>query len=219
MGKRFRIRHHVNPLKLGYQERPVERILPGPATEVEVGCAEAHWLVERAAVEPSWRYVGLEIREDLVVEVRQRVARLGLGARVDVRYANANTDLDRLFGAGEVTRFVVNFPDPWFKSWQHKRRLLTGALVRSMAECLRPLGELFFQSDVFDLALDAMALCEGEPLLTNAREAWRFFPENPFGVVSRRERKSTRQGRRVWRLLYRRDRDQGPLGSTSGTTH
>ncbi len=204
MGKRFRIRHHVNPLKLGYQERPVERIEPGPPTEVEVGCAEAHWLIARAEVEPAWRYVGLEIREDLVLEVRRRVGLLGLAAKVDVRYANANTDLDRLFGPGEVARFVVNFPDPWFKSWQHKRRLLTPELVRAMAECLSPGGELFFQSDVFDLALDAMALCEEEPLLANARDTWRFHPENPFGVASRRERKSARQGRRVWRLLYRR---------------
>ena len=62
----MRIRQHVNPTLLHFEtfrgERPP---LDGRLVELEIGCADAQFLFERAAVDPSRLYVGLEIREDL----------------------------------------------------------------------------------------------------------------------------------------------------------
>jgi tRNA (guanine-N7-)-methyltransferase len=203
LAKRLRIRQHVNPLKMNYQSRPVRPVGPGVSPEVEVGCADAQYLLARARVAPEGRYIGLEIREDLVDWMQARIAKLGLADQVAVMFANANTDLERLFAPEQVARFVVNFPDPWFKTWQHKRRLMTPELALAMASRLRSGGEVFFQSDVFELALDAMDVFErAAPALVNTRGPWSFVRENPFGAASRRETKSGRQGRRVWRMLY-----------------
>lgn len=206
LAKRLRIRHHVNPLKLSYSEREVAPVsLAGPDPEVEVGCADARWLFERARAEPEGRFVGLEIREELVAWVAARLARAGLADRVEVRFCNANTDLERLFEPRRVRRFVVNFPDPWFKRWQHKRRLLTPELARSMASRLAPGGQVFFQSDVFELSLDAMAVLEdADDVLRNVHGPWTFARANPFGARSKREAQSQRKGRPIWRLLYER---------------
>ena len=144
------------------------------------------------------RFVGLEIREDLVEHVRARIAEAGLEQRIELYYANANTDLSRLFQPGQVARFVINFPDPWFKNRQHKRRLMTPALASSMVRCLEPGGELFFQSDVFELALDALAVLQAAADDTsfaggfrNCHGSWRFARTNPYGVRSKREERPT----------------------------
>ena len=200
-----RIRHHVNPLKLRFADGSGARIAlpPGRPVEVELGCAEAEFLFARAAVDSAPLYVGLEIRADFIGRVN-RQARL-LGVPVTAVFANINADLGTLFPASSVKRFFLNFPDPWFKRRHHKRRVLTGAMVQTLGERLVPGGEVFFQSDVFDLALDAMAALEdAAPRLVNVAGAWAFTRDNPFGSRSKRERQSEARGRRVWRLWYRR---------------
>lgn len=203
---RLRIRHHVNPLKLDYAVGSGARLaLPaGRAVEVELGCADARFLFERAKADPDRLYVGIEIREELVDQVNRR-ARVGAGLPVQAVFANANVEMDTLFAAATVARFYVNFPDPWFKRRHHKRRVLTPELVATLADRLVPGGELFFQSDVFDLALDAMeVLEEAAPRLVNERGQWCFARANPYGARSKREAQSERRGHRVWRLQYRR---------------
>ncbi len=202
-----RIRHHVNPLRLDFYQTGAQPLtLPaGRPVEVELGCADARWLFERAARDPELALVGVEIREELVKLVDRRVRASGLDDRLQVVYANINQDLDTLFAGGSVTRFVVNFPDPWFKQRQRKRRLMTPALVAAMWRKLHAGGEIFFQSDVWDLALDAMDVFEEmDALVENVRGPWSFLRENPYGVQSLREVRVTEKALPIWRMLYRK---------------
>lgn len=200
-----RFRHHVNPLKMSYLARRATRLeLPaGREVEVELGCAEAQFLFERARLRPDIVPIGLEIREDLAAEVNERARREGSPVRVV--FCHANLELADLFAPGSVARFFVNFPDPWFKRSQKKRRVVQPQLAADMARALRPGGELFFQSDVWDLALDGLSVLEDEPLLENQAGEWSFWKDgNPYGVRSRREEGCQEQGLAIWRALYRR---------------
>jgi tRNA (guanine-N7-)-methyltransferase len=201
-----RIRHHVNPLKVDYLETGAGPLaLPSRRpVEVELGCADARWLFERAALDPELDLVGVEIRQQLVQVVQRRVAAAGLDDRLRIVYANISRDVPVLFAEGAVARFVVNFPDPWFKRRQHKRRVVTPELAALLARTLRQGGELFFQSDVWEVALDALAVLEGEPSLHNERGPWSFLPENPYGARSLREVRCLERGLPIWRLLYRK---------------
>jgi len=202
-----RVRHHVNPLKSDFLVTGAARLaLPsGALVEVELGCADARWLFERAAAECDHMLVGLEIRRELVRKVNARAAALALAPRVRAVYANISQDLERLFAGGEVSRFVLNFPDPWFKRRQKKRRLVTPELVDVLWHKLTPRGEIFVQSDVWDLALDAMAVLEAaDDKLENARGPWSFLRENPFGARSKREANCAERDQPVWRMLYRK---------------
>ena len=78
-----------------------------------------------------------------------------------------SVDMGRLFADGSVRRFFLNFPDPWFKSRQHKRRVIGPALMADVARALAPGGELFVQTDIFALALEAMAALEEAPAFVN----------------------------------------------------
>jgi tRNA (guanine-N7-)-methyltransferase len=201
-----RIRQHVNPLKSDLLEiADVPRVAsrPGQPLEVELGCAEAHFLIDRAVAEPDALLVGVEIRRELVEVVNTDGARRGLSNLRSV-FANMSVDLPRLFADGSVRRFFLNFPDPWFKSRQHKRRVIGPGLISELARALEPAGELYVMTDIFALALDAMAALEESPFYESAGEAWTFARGNPYGAKSRRERQCEQEGARIWRLLYRR---------------
>jgi tRNA (guanine-N7-)-methyltransferase len=197
-----RIRHHVNPLRSDLlTTAPAPLCLPPGPLEVELGCADARFLFERAPRYPGTQFVGLEIRREWVERVNRKAAGLGLPNLVAV-FANINADLEVLFSPGQVDRFFVNFPDPWWKRSQHKRRVMTPELARLLCTLLRPGGELFFQSDVFELALPAMAVLEQTPGLENACGEWSFLRENPYRAQTLREVRVLERGRRVWRMLY-----------------
>src|SRR5687768_8337064 len=118
-----RHRHHVNPLKMTFFARQATQLElpPGREVEVELGCAEAQFLFERAAARPDLVPIGLEIREELCAEVNERARREGSPVRAV--FCHANLELPDLFPPASVTRFFVNFPDPWFKRRHKKRRV------------------------------------------------------------------------------------------------
>jgi tRNA (guanine-N7-)-methyltransferase len=201
-----RVRHHVNPLRLDFLERrPAPLPLPiGAQIEVELGCADARFLFERAPHYPEIHFIGLEIRESLVEDVRARAQKSGI-ENVEAHFANINLDLDDLFADGALRRVFINFPDPWFKRRHQKRRLVTPELVEILWRKLSEGGELFFQSDVFALALDALAAFEAVPTrLQNTVEPWRFLRHNPYNAKSLREVRCEERGCRIWRLRYRK---------------
>lgn len=210
MGSR-RIRQHVNPLGLRFLAPRAERIdVPshlGTAAEVDVelGCADAQFSFGLAERFPERFVVGLEIREKVVRANAVAAHEAGL-RNLAFGYVNLNVDLDRVFGPHTVDRFHVLFPDPWFKTRHHKRRVLEPGLCRVMAGQLKPGGELHFASDVYELAIEAMAELEGptgtELGFRNLAGPWSFWRENPFFVSSRREDTTLRRGQRVWRIRY-----------------
>jgi tRNA (guanine-N7-)-methyltransferase len=104
-----------------------------------------------------------------------------------------------------ASRVYVNFPDPWFKRRHHVRRMVDSVLAEQIEYVLAPGGELFVQTDVWDIAIDAMS--SFEPLFENQAGEWTFWKEgNPYGVRSWREQNAEETGLPIWRLLYRRAR-------------
>ncbi len=201
-----RVRQHVNPLKSDLLEIDVQPIdVPaGAPLEVELGSAEAHFLMDRATAQPATTFfVGVEIRREVVARANKACTAAGLG-NVRSVFANMSVDLPYLFTPGSVQRFFVNFPDPWWKARQHKRRVVSTGLTDEMLRALAPGGEIFVQTDIFAIALEAMATLESEPSgrLRNAAGAWSFTRANPYRAQSRRERQCHDEGTPIWRLLF-----------------
>jgi tRNA (guanine-N7-)-methyltransferase len=203
-----RVRQHVNPLQSSYFEIPLDPLPfpPGAPIEVELGSAEALFLFGRAQEAPRGFYVGVEIRREVVVKANAAAERLGLAGQVTSVYANMSCDLPRLFPAGGVARFFVNFPDPWWKSKQQKRRVVSDELVTAMLDRLSPDGEIHVATDIFDIALDALALLEQRPGLENLAGPWSFLKQSPFAAQSRREEQCLAEGTPIWRVGFRRSR-------------
>ncbi len=204
---RRRHRQHLNPLKMTAlipREAPLE--LPeGVEVEVELGCGDGRFIIQRAAQRPRRHHVGLDIREVFLDDARALAVELcgAIPDNLTLAEGNLIVDSDRLFRPGRVARFFINFPDPYFKRRQHNRRWLTLRTLDHLVRALRPGGEVFFQSDVWDVALEAMGLLELHPGLDNAREPWTFFrPDTPYGVRTSRELACLEEGLDIWRMLY-----------------
>ncbi len=206
MSLRSRIRQHVNPLGLAFEEFRGEmpEIEPDREIELEIGCASAQFLFERAANNSDRLYLGMEIRDQLVDGVNDEANDRNLP--VYGVFCNANNHLKTLLPTGSVQRVYLNFPDPWFKKRHRKRRMIDEQLVRDIHTVLVPDGELFFQSDVWDVALDTLDIIERlDHLYENRAGAWSFWKDgNPYDARSWRESNCEKQGLPIWRIWYRR---------------
>lgn len=200
----MRIRQHVNPNGAHFARfRGELPPLDGRPIELEIGCAEAQFLFERAAVDPSRRYVGLEIREELVALVNRRAR--AEAAPVHAVFCQAQLHMREIFPPGSVDRVYVNFPDPWFKRKHHGRRMVDEALADGIAHAARAGADVFVQTDVWAIALDAMSTFERDERFANAAGDWTFWRAgNPYGVRSWREQNAEETGLPIWRILYRR---------------
>jgi tRNA (guanine-N7-)-methyltransferase len=200
----MRIRQHVNPNLLHFARFRGERpVLDGRPVELEIGCADAQFLFERAALDRTRQYVGLEIREDLVTLVNRRARRLAVP--VHAVFCQAQLHLTELFPPASVDRVYINFPDPWFKRRHHDRRMVDDALAEGIAAVARPGADVFVQSDVWDIALDAMSTFERDDRFVNVAGDWTFWRGgNPYGVRSWREQNAEETGLAIWRIRYRR---------------
>lgn len=199
-----RLRQHVNPLALHHLGVGPERIvLPTDRTvEVELGCGDGQFLFERAAARPEGFFLGLEIRLEWVDLILARGV-------ANVRALRSNLLEGRpRFEPDSVARFHINFPDPLFKRGHRAhRRWLDEARAEDLRRALREGGEIFFQSDVFEPSLDALAVLEATPGLRNVSGEWCFCRANPYGARSRREAWCEEHGVRIWRCLFRKTGD------------
>lgn len=202
----MRIRQHVNPLNAHFVEfrGEVPELVPGRPIEVEIGCAEAQFLFERAKREPERQYVGLEIREELVHWVNRHAQAAGLP--LTAVFCQAQLHLPLIFEGHLVDRAYLNFPDPWFKRRHQNRRMIDDQLAVALAQVARSGAEVFIQSDVWEVALDAMEVFERrDEWFVNQAGAWSFWREgNPFGARSWREQNAEETGLPIWRILYQR---------------
>lgn len=206
MSLRSRIRQHVNPLGLAFEEfrGQMPELSPDREIELEIGCADAQFLFERAVLNQSRMYLGMEIRDQIVDLVNLEACDRNLP--VQAIFCNANHHLRTLLPAESVARVYLNFPDPWFKKRHRKRRMIDTDLLRDIHGVLVADGELFFQSDVWDVALDTLDLIERlDTLYHNRAGSWSFWKSgNPYGVRSWREQHCQEHGLPIWRLLFRR---------------
>jgi len=209
----MRMRQHVNPLGLSFQtyRDTIPKLDSARPVEVEIGCAEAQFLFERAVARPDSQLFGLEIRDWLVDKVNRWAKERGSG--VVALECNANLHLRTVFADESVDIVHVLFPDPWFKKRQRKRRLIDPALVADIHAILKPGGELHFASDVWSLAIEALGAFEGaEELFANKLSPWSFWKAgNPYNARSWRESHCDEEGMKVWRMIYSR-RELGPAG-------
>lgn len=178
---------------------------PSCPVEVELGCADGQFAFDLASANPATFVVGLDIRERLMDANQAQVQREQI-ANLRFAYVNLNVDIDLVFKTQSVNRFHVLFPDPWFKTSHKKRRVIEPWLLGVLCDQLRPGGELHFASDVYEVALEAMAEIEdpanAQLRLRNLAGPWGFWRGNPFDAASRREQSTLARGQRVWRMRY-----------------
>lgn len=208
-----RIRKHANPFTvqtaLGRLDREAWFGRRAPL-EVDLGCAGAGLLFERAAHHPERDFVGLEVRKPLVQRAMARRESEGR-TNVAVFHANAHVNVKDLAEPGAITMFHIHFPDPCFKKRHHKRRILQPRLVRDMAEVLPRGGRVYLQSDVRLLAEEMFRFMAQDGSFASVLGEALDVPA-PIPEKTEWERQHEREGEPIFRMLFEKVREpRGPV--------
>jgi tRNA (guanine-N7-)-methyltransferase len=213
-----RVRQHVNPLGKKYQTpaSPLdwEKIYakPNQPLHLDIGCAKGQFLLNMANLEPNWNYLGLEIREPLVLEANKLRSELAL-TNLHYLFCNVNNSLRRQsppqasllssLPPGSLQRVTIQFPDPWFKTRHAKRRVVQPELVADLANYLAVGGVVFVQSDMEFIAVEMRDRFAAHPAYQKVgAEEW--LAENPLPVSTEREISTQKKGEPVYRALFER---------------
>ncbi|BAZ67257.1 MAG: tRNA (guanosine(46)-N7)-methyltransferase TrmB [Pelatocladus maniniholoensis HA4357-MV3] len=208
---RVRVRQHVNPLANKYQApaNPLdwEKVYfqSNQPLHLDIGCARGQFLLQLAQIEPSWNFLGLEIREPLVDQANRVRDELEL-QNLHYLFCNVNNSLRSLLSTlptGSLQRVSIQFPDPWFKNRHAKRRVVQPELVAELSDYLIPGGMVFLQSDVEFVATQ---MCDRFAAHSSFQRqgSGEWLAENPLPVSTEREIATQKKGEPVYRAVFTR---------------
>ncbi len=204
---RVRVRQHVNPLSRKYRQ-PL--ILPDWGTvysnvdrplHLDIGCGRGKLLLKMAPLYHEINFLGIEIREPLVIEANEQRDNLQL-SNLNFLFCNINLYIDSIlesFPPQVLDCVTIQFPDPWFKRNHQKRRVVQPALVNAISTYLVRDGSVFLQSDIKEVA-EEMA----DNFLANScfqkqhSETW--LNENTFPIPTEREIATLNKNQPVYRV-------------------
>lgn len=205
---RIKIRQHVNPLSIIYQQPLVppdwSAVYPDLSAPIhlDIGSAGGRFLLQMAARHPDWNYLGIEIREALVIQANQIRDDMTL-CNLHYVFGNINISLATLLAslpAGRLQRISIQYPDPCFKTKHAKRRVVQPALVADIARYLPSGGEVFLQSDLEWVAQEMCDRFSENPAFTRTQSDW--LEPNPLGVPTEREVSTLSRGLPVHRAMW-----------------
>ncbi len=208
---RVRVHQHVNPLAPYYRQPPqpieVEHVFANADLPVhlDIGCARGRFIFRMAEAERAWNFLGVEIREPLVIEANEIAMEAGLG-NLHYAFCNAMLSLDKLIERipdGLLQAATIQFPDPWFKKKHAKRRMVNKQLVEMIAARIAPGGRVFIQTDIESLADEMFRMFRG-----NERFEEIAIDANPFPIKTEREKAVEDKGLPVKRALFGRNRER-----------
>ena len=209
------MRQHVNPLSQFFQ---LPLSLPSRSQifreshypiHLDIGSAKGEFLIELASKYPMWNFLGLEIREPLVISSERKRKKLELN-NLKFLFCNVNISLDqwlRDLEQDQLKRVSIQFPDPWFKRKHFKRRVLKTSLLNSIARYIAKDGELFIQSDIFEL-IKSMTDTIDNSIYFDRKiiKGLKWIDKNPYNVFTDRELFVFKQNLPIYRAMYIRNR-------------
>ena len=127
---------------------------------VEVGCGKGKFTAETAAANPDVLLIAVERCREAMVVAMEKAQSMGLTNVffIDMDVAN----MEAVFAPGEIDRLFINFPDPWPRKKNAKRRLTHRTFLDKYCRTVKPGGEIHFKTDnapLFEYSLEEFALC------------------------------------------------------------
>jgi tRNA (guanine-N7-)-methyltransferase len=202
---RVRVHQHVNPLAPYYRFAPraleLENVFAKPdlPLHLDIGSARGRYLLKMAEIQKDWNFLGVEIREPLVVEAN-RIVRESCLSNLQYEFCNAMIALDSLIEKlpeNSLQMVTIQFPDPWFKKKHAKRRMVNAELVETVVSHLSKFGKIFVQTDIEFLADEMFSLFRVDERLREIK-----ITENPFRVKTEREAAVEEKNLPIYRTMF-----------------
>ncbi len=164
---------------------------------VEVGCGKGKFTVETAAANPDVLLLALERCREAMVMAMEKAKAMGL---TNVFFLDLDAqDMERCFCPGEADRLFLNFPAPWPRSKNAKRRLTHRKFLRLYTRVLREGGEIHLKTDnrkLFDFTLEELAALG----LPTKNRSYNLHENGTVGILTGYEEKFYAQGVPICRV-------------------
>ena len=127
---------------------------------VEVGCGKGKFTAETAEANPDVLLIAVERCREAMVVAMEKAQSMGLKNVffIDMDVAN----IEEIFAAGEMDRLFINFPDPWPRKKNGKRRLTHRGFLDKYCRTVKAGGEIHFKTDnapLFEFSVEEFAAC------------------------------------------------------------
>ncbi len=127
---------------------------------VEVGCGKGKFTAETAQANPDVLLIAVERCREAMVVAMEKAQSMGLTNVffIDMDVAN----IEEIFATGEMDRLFINFPDPWPRKKNAKRRLTHRTFLDKYCRTVKTGGEIHFKTDnapLFEYSLEEFAAC------------------------------------------------------------
>ena len=136
-------------------------LMPGArALWVELGCGKGKFTAETAQANPDVLLIAVERCRGAMVVAMEKAKAMGLN---NVFYIDMDVaGIEDIFAPGEIDRLFINFPDPWPRKKNAKRRLTHRAFLDKYCRVVQEGGEIHFKTDnapLFEYSVEEFAAC------------------------------------------------------------
>ena len=127
---------------------------------VEVGCGKGKFTAETAVANPDVLLIAVERCREAMVVAMEKAQAMGLS---NVFYIDMDVaDIENIFAGSEIDRLFINFPDPWPRKKNAKRRLTYRTFLDKYCRCVKEGGEIHYKTDnapLFEFSVEECAAC------------------------------------------------------------
>ena len=127
---------------------------------VEVGCGKGKFTAETAHANPDVLLIAVERCREAMVVAMEKAKEMGL---TNVFYIDMDVaNIEEIFADQEIDRLFINFPDPWPRKKNAKRRLTHRGFLDKYCRVVREGGEFHFKTDnapLFEFSVEEFAAC------------------------------------------------------------
>ena len=206
------MRQHVNPLSKHFFETdplpPLNQVFENPRLplHLDIGCASGDFLFELALKNKNWNYIGIEIREKLVLNANLKMKKKEY-KNLYFSFGNANNmfnDFKNKSLIDSINSISIYFPDPWFKKKHHKRRVIQTEFINFLSNSIQKRSLIFIKTDVKEL-YDYMELIISASLKLKklSNKDFRFQESfNPNKIKTNREKYVILNKLKIYESIY-----------------
>ena len=127
---------------------------------VEVGCGKGKFTAETAEANPNVLLIAVERCREAMVVAMEKAKAMGLK---NVFYIDMDVEkIEDIFAGAEIDRLFINFPDPWPRKKNAKRRLTYRTFLDKYCRVVKENGEIHYKTDnapLFEFSVEEFAAC------------------------------------------------------------
>ena len=169
--------------------------------QAEFGCGKGRFTVETAKNNPEILLVAVEKVPDAMVIAMERAFNAEL---TNIKFLDMDVaNLKEIFCPGELSVIYINFPDPWPRQKEIKRRLTAPSFLDLYREILKPGGRIEYKTDqlgLFEYTLTELAAAGFEITESTTN----LHTNGPVGIMTDYEAKFYEQGIKICRCVARK---------------